>query len=129
MSRKVLRRGVDKTGRLKQYFLRGHGSWFALAFSLINFTLIFYKLFLEQLYFIPEVFKSYALFFIVFMASYFPIATILGYLDYRKGTFSAEQTLAATMSPIWRQVFAKLERLEKDNKELLSKLHTLTENS
>ncbi|MHA2239174.1 MAG: hypothetical protein ACXAB2_12505, partial [Candidatus Hodarchaeales archaeon] len=71
---------------MRQYFLRGHSSWFALGFSLINFTLIFYNLLFVNLYFIPEIFKSFSIFFIIFACLYLPTASLLGYLDFKKGT-------------------------------------------
>ena len=111
---------IDEGARLRQFFLRGHSNWFALAFSLVNFTLIFYNLLFVKLFFIPEIFKSFSIFFIIFVFLYFPFATIIGYLDYRKGTYRAEQQLTKDLSPIWQDLFSKLEHLEKQNEELLT---------
>ena len=119
-AKKQLRMIIDEGARLRQYFLRGHSNWFALVFSLINFTLIFYNLLFINLYFIPEVLKSFSIFFIIFISLYFPFATIIGYLDFKKGTYRAEQQLARDLSPIWRDLFSKLEHLEKQNQELLA---------
>ncbi len=119
-AKKQLRMIIDEGARLRQYFLRGHSNWFALVFSLINFTLIFYNLLFINLYFIPEVLKSFSIFFIIFISLYFPFATTVGYLDFRKGTYRAEQQLARDLSPIWRDLFSKLEHLEKQNQELLA---------
>jgi len=121
-TKKQLRVIIDKGARLRQYFLRGHSSWFALAFSLINFTLIFYNLLFVNLYFIPEIFKSFSIFFIIFCTLYLPFAMLIGYLDYKKGTYSAEQQLTKELSPVWREVFAKFTVLEKQNQELLNAL-------
>lgn len=108
-----LRNKIDILARVKQYFLRGHGSWFALLLSLVQFTLIAYNDLFKNLFFVPDIFKSYLLFFLIFILTYFPIATFFGYLDYRKGTFSAEQELTAQMSPIWKDVFGRLDSIEK----------------
>ena len=118
-TKKQLRMMIDEGARLRQFFLRGHSTWFALAFSLVNFTLIFYNLLFVKLFFIPEIFKSFSIFFIIFVSLYFPFATIIGYLDFRKGTYRAEQQLTKDLSPIWQDLFNKLEHLEKQNQELL----------
>jgi hypothetical protein len=122
ITKKQLRTLIDTGARVRQYFLRGHSNWFALIFSLINFTLIFYNLLFVKLYFIPEILKRFSIFFILFVIFYFPFAMSIGYLDYRKGTYRAEQELTKDLSPIWREVFSKLEILEKQNEELLEKL-------
>ncbi|MFX0116839.1 MAG: hypothetical protein ACFFB3_19985 [Candidatus Hodarchaeota archaeon] len=126
MSRSLLRKGIDKTARLKQYFLRGHSAWFHLLFSLITFTLIFNNLLIKNLYFIPDELKSYSVFLIVFGSIYLPLATLLGYLDFRKGTFAAEQVLHQEMSPIWQDVFLRLAKLEQNNLAVLEELKKLT---
>ena len=126
MSRRLfLRNFIDKISVVKQYFLRGHNAWFALAFTLINFTIIFYQLFLVNLYFIPEFLKSYALFVIIFALIYFPLATIVGYLDFKKGTFSAEQNLQKEISPVWKEVFSQLSKIDQDNKKIMALLDEL----
>ena len=121
-SRNQLRQLIDQTSRIKQYFLRGHNSWFALVFSILNFTLIFYKLLLESLDFLPESLRSYAVFFVLFSAVYFPLSTILGYFDIKKGTFAAEQTLSKEYSPVWLEVFERLSRLEQSDLKILESL-------
>jgi hypothetical protein len=118
-TKKFLRKVIDEGARVRQYFLRGHGNWFALMFSLINFTLIFYNLLFVNLYFVPEYLKSFSVFFIIFGIIYFPVATIIGWLDFKKGTYKAEQQLARKISPIWKEVFTKLDHLEKQNQEVL----------
>ena len=117
-----LRKMIDQGSRFKQYFLRGHNSWFALIFSLLNFTLIFYNLLFKNLFFIPEILKSYSIFFLIFGSLYFPLAAIIGWLDFKKGTFKAEQELSLEISPIWQELFKKLSNLEEANRVLLSEL-------
>ncbi len=128
MDKKLLRKGIDRTARIKQYFLRGHSAWFALLFSLLMFTLIVYNLLVKNLFFIPDELKSYSIFLILFGSIYFPLATLLGYLDFRKGTFSAEQIMQQELSPIWKDLFMRLTKLEEDNKIILTELKKLVEN-
>lgn len=104
---------IDKVSRIKQYFLRGHQAWFALAFSILNFTLIFYNFFFLNLDMIPENLKNYTFFFLFFGSLYFPIATLIGVLDYKKGTYGAEQSLSAELSPVWVELFDRLNQIEK----------------
>jgi uncharacterized membrane protein YbhN (UPF0104 family) len=117
-----LRKAIDEGTKIRQYFLRGHNTWFALFFSMLNFTLIFYNLLFINLFFVPEELKSFSIFFSLFILLYFPTAAIIGWLDFRKGTYRAEQQLAKDISPIWRDLFAKLDSLEKQNIDLLKKL-------
>ncbi len=124
--KKLLRNAIDEGARLRQYFLRGHGNWFALMFSLINFTLIFYNLLFKNLFFVPEFLKSFSVFFIIFGIIYFPVAVIVGWLDFRKGTYRAEQQLTREISPIWREVFSKLDRLEEQNIVLQKSLESIS---
>ena len=122
MSKKQVRLIIDKGARGKQYFLRGHYSWFALGFSILNFTLIFNNLLIKNLDFVPAALKSYATFFLIFGAIYFPLATIIGYLDFKKGTFAAEQRLSKELSPIWQEVFKRLEDIENNQIKILQNL-------
>jgi hypothetical protein len=66
------------------------------------------------------------MFFIIFGFIYFPVAVIVGWLDFRKGTYRAEQQLTKEISPIWKEVFSKLERLEQQNKVLQESLDSLS---
>ncbi|MHA2363711.1 MAG: hypothetical protein ACXAC7_07120 [Candidatus Hodarchaeales archaeon] len=129
MTEKIfLRKLVDKGARTKQYFLRGHNAWFALGFSLMNFTLIFYNLLFKNLFFVPNSIKSYSIFFVLFAAFYIPIATIFGFFDFRKGTFAAEQLLSKEISPIWKELFSRLQSLEHGNRAVLAMLEELQNN-
>ncbi|MHA2290700.1 MAG: hypothetical protein ACXACK_00905 [Candidatus Hodarchaeales archaeon] len=125
MVKVILRKTVDRGARIKQYFLRGHNNWFALVFSLLNFTLIFYNLLFINLFFIPEILKSYSIFFLVFGSLYFPLAAVLGWLDFKKGTYRAEIALTREISPIWQEVFKKLDSLDEKNHLLLSEIQRL----
>lgn len=125
MNRVFLRKWIDRLSIIKQYFLRGHNAWFALFFSIINFTLIFYNLLFEKLFFIPAYLKSYLIFFIIFGILYFPLATIIGFLDFKKGTYSAEASLQKEVNPVTREIFARFAKLEQDNQKILELLDKL----
>lgn len=94
---------------------------------MIVFTLIVNNLLIKNLNFVPDELKSYAVFVLIFGSIYIPAATLLGYFDFRKGTFAAEQVLHQEMSPIWQDLFLRLTTLEKGNQELLEQLQKLTQ--
>ena len=72
--------------------------------------------------FIPNEYKSYFLFVLVFGLIYLPLSSIVGYLDLKKGTFKEEQLLTKELSPIWNEIFSKLKKLELNDAEILRKL-------
>ena len=51
-----------------------------------------------------------------------PLAIIIGYFDMKKGTYRVEQRMAKNLSPIWVEVFEKLDNLDTQQKEIMSKL-------
>lgn len=61
----------------------------------------------------------------IFGSMYFPLAILLGWLDFKKGTYKAEQELTLEISPIWKEVFMKLTNLEKANEILISELQKM----
>jgi len=124
--RSVLRRFLDKSGKYKMYFLRGHNSWFYFAFYIINFTVIIYKLLLEDLS-LPD-WMNFSYFFLLFVFLYIPISTIVGMLDYKKGTFRGEALLSLEVNPITQKMFENQELILKQQKELEDQLKKLLEN-
>ncbi len=120
--RLFLRKWIDKLSIIKQYFLRGHNAWFALVFSIMNFTLLIYNFLIKNLFFVPDFLKSYLVFFIIFGIFYFPIATIVGILDFKRGTFSAEQNLQKKVNPVTKEMFDRFAKLEQDNQKILDLL-------
>ena len=118
---------IDKISRYKQYFLRGHAGWFALTFSLIQFTVIVYELVLRNLFFLQDTpLNRYSFFLIGFVIIYLPVATIVGFLDFRRGTYRAEQELSKELSPIWREVFKEFREMKEENKRLHEKVDKLS---
>lgn len=128
-SKTSLRKNIDKGSRLKQYFLRGHNAWFALVFSIMNFTLIFYDLLFIDLYFVPSWLKNYSTFLFVFGIIYFPLSSILGYLDFKKGTYAAEASMQKELNPVTKEMFQKLDKIESDNQKILELLDNIGKNS
>ncbi len=126
-ARRKMRKGLNRFGRLRQYFLRGHGQWFALPLTMVNFTLIFYNLLLVDLYFIPDELKHFSVFFIVFIVSYVPSATLVGWMDLKKGTYRAEVDLLREIHPLEKEKLERLERVEEKVNTLEEKVDLLLE--
>ncbi|MHA2295351.1 MAG: hypothetical protein ACXAEU_21935 [Candidatus Hodarchaeales archaeon] len=118
---------IDKISRYKQYFLRGHVGWFALTFSLIQFTVIVYELVLRNLWFIQETpLNHYTIFLVIFVVIYLPTAVVVGFYDYRRGTYKAEQELSKELSPIWRDVFKEFRELKEENRHLNERIESIS---
>ena len=113
--------------RLRTYFLRGHSNWFAYGMSFLNFITISFYLLIENLTSVPDDFRfrHYAL---LFFTIYIPLAIVVGYIDMKKGTYRVEQKMARELSPIWNEVFEKLENLSSTQISLLKLIEEMKTN-
>jgi len=59
-------------------FRQGHGMYLVFAMSFVNFVLIFYRLLIEQVDFLGELFSNLWIFLIIFLAVYIPVAILIG---------------------------------------------------
>ncbi|MCE7741872.1 MAG: hypothetical protein GOP50_05395 [Candidatus Heimdallarchaeota archaeon] len=121
--KKKARKSLDLIGRTRLYFFRGHNSWLYLPIWFVNILIVFYKLLLEDLYFLPE-WVSFWNFAIIFSVIYFPLAVLVGRLDYYRGTYKGEAEVGMAVNPIWIRQFKELEGLKTELaeiKELLAK--------
>ncbi len=123
--RKNLRTLLNTVGKFKMYFLRGHNSWFYFIFWLVNFTIIIYKLLLEDL-FMPE-WMRFSYFFILFVFIYVPISILVGKFDLKRGTFRGEVGVVLEVNPIWIKQFKNQEKIISEQKELREELEELKE--
>ncbi len=124
--KKKARKSLDFIGRMRLYFFRGHNSWLYLPIWFINILIVFYKLLLEDLYFLPE-WVSFWNFAIIFSVIYFPLAVLVGRFDYYRGTYKGEAEVGMAVNPIWIRQFKELESLKTELaeiKELLSENKT-----
>jgi hypothetical protein len=87
----------------------------------LNFITISFYLLIENLTVIPDSFRlrHYILLFVVF---YVPLAIIVGYFDLQKGIFCVEQKIAKELSPIWNEVFERLDEIKKDQLDILHRM-------
>jgi len=110
--KKFLRNTLNGIGKYKLYFLRGYQGYFALFLSVINSTIIIYKLLLEDFSILPTWFR-YSYFAIMFLSLLIIIGIIVGKFDMKRGTFNQEQETFAEHSPIWQRIFKDLEQIKE----------------
>lgn len=100
---------IMKSSRLKlrllrywTYFRRGHGVYLIFAISFLNFVVIQWRLLIEHIDFLEAIFQHFYLFTILFFVGYIPLATIIGWIDYKRGAVPIDQTVATKVNP-WAQ--------------------------
>ena len=59
-------------------FRMGHGTYLIFALSFANFILIFYRLLIERVEFLAEIFSSLWTFILVFGLMYIPLSILIG---------------------------------------------------
>jgi hypothetical protein len=91
--------------------------------GLLNFVTISFYLLIENLTVVPDAFR-FRHYLILFLVIYIPLASIVGYFDMRKGTYRVEQQMAKELSPIWKEVFERLDKLKRDQDEIINKLNS-----
>ncbi len=121
-NRYTARKGLDRLGRYRQYFIAGHSRWFVFIIGLTQFGLIFYNFMWIRLTFLPLVFRSELFFYPVWFMLYFPFTTVFGYWDLTYGTFQAETKVSLEVNPIWKRLFKELEAIKRDLEELKQQL-------
>jgi hypothetical protein len=96
-------------GRLLRYwtyFRRGHGVYLVFAISFLNFIVIQWSLLIEQIPPLQALFQHFYMFAILFFITYLPLATVIGWIDYKRGAMPVDQTVAAKANP-WVQDLSK----------------------
>lgn len=102
------------------YFRRGHGVYLIFAITFLNFIVIQWTLLAEQIKPLETLFQHFYVFAIIFFVIYIPLATIIGWFDYKHGAVSVDQTVNIRVNP-WAQDLAKAFILlaEGKNEELV----------
>ena len=86
------------------YFRRGHGVYLAFAMSFLNFVVIQWRLLIEQIESLEAIFQHFYVFTTLFFATYIPLATIIGWIDYKRGAVPVDATVAAKANPWFRDL-------------------------
>jgi len=97
------------------YFRRGHSVYLVFLMSFLNFIVIQYRLVVQNIPILYKTLPRLWIFTIVLLATYIPIATIIGWLDYKKGSVPTDRALGAKASP-WVRDLAKALMLIADGK-------------
>ena len=96
----------DKVFRYWTYFRRGHGAYLTFFLSFANFMAIQYSLLVQYLPLLEVLFSSLASFAASFFVVYVPVATIIGWLDYKKLAVPVDAAVEAQANP-WVRDLAK----------------------
>ena len=112
--------------RMWSYFRRGHGTYLAFLVSLLNFVVIQYRLLIDYVSALKEVFPSLSMFVATFLIIYFPVATFVGWLDYRRLSAPVDTALIFRSNP-WARDMAKAliliaEALDPETREKVNAL-------
>ncbi|OYT51129.1 hypothetical protein B6U66_04490 [Candidatus Bathyarchaeota archaeon ex4484_135] len=81
------------------YFRRGHNIYLVFLLSFANFIAIQYKLIIENMAILKDIFTHLSVFAAVFVLVYVPAAIIIGWLDYRRLAVPVDMTITAKASP------------------------------
>jgi hypothetical protein len=93
--------------------------------SFTNFMVIQYRLFIENIPLLNAIFSSLSIFAVTFFAVYLPVATIIGWQDYKKFAVPVDATVAAKANPYFNDLAQALILICDDKpqqaKEILKK--------
>ena len=85
-------------------FRQGHGMYLVFAMSFVNFVLIFYRLLIEQIDFLGDLFSNLWIFLVIFLAVYIPTAVLIGNW-HRKTQMRIEHEQSMKQSPLMAKNF------------------------
>lgn len=88
------------------YFKAGHGAYLTFLLSFANFIVIQYNLLISSVPLLATLFPRFAYFIATFIIIYIPTSTVIGWIDYKRGTVPVQQALGASVSP-WAQDLAQ----------------------
>ena len=88
-------------------FRQGHGMYLVFAMSFVNFVLIFYRLLIEQIDFLGDLFSNLWIFLVIFLALYIPTAVLIGNW-HRKTQMRIEYEQSMKQSPLMAKNFRVL---------------------
>lgn len=67
------------------YFKTGHGTYLSFILSMVNFVIIQYNFVISKVPALQSLLPSLGAFVLFFGVTYFPVATVVGVLEYRLG--------------------------------------------
>jgi len=88
-------------------FRQGHSIYLIFAMAFANFVLIFYRLLIEKVEILGNIFSSLWIFIFVFLMIYIPVALLIGYW-HRKTQMRVEQEQSMRQNPMMARNFRML---------------------
>ena len=88
-------------------FRQGHSIYLIFAMAFANFVLIFYRLLIENVEILGNIFSSLWIFIFVFLMIYIPVALLIGYW-HRKTQMRVEQEQSMRQNPMMARNFRML---------------------
>lgn len=85
-------------------FRQGHGMYLVFAMSFVNFVLIFYRLLIEEINVLGEIFSNLWMFVVIFLVVYIPAAILIGNW-HRKTQMRIEHEQSMKQSPLMAKNF------------------------
>ncbi len=107
-------------------FRQGHSIYLIFAMSFANFVLIFYRLLVEEVEILSQIFPTLWIFIVVFLLSYIPIAILIG-LWHRRTQMHVESEQVLRHNPFFARIFRVLIDMvdEKASKEEIEDIRNL----
>ena len=107
-------------------FRHGHGMYLIFMMAFANFILIFYRLLIERVEFLDQIFSNLWFFAIIFVIIYVPIAVLIGFW-HRRTQMKVETEQLLRQNPFfakWIRILLDLQtgRASKEEVEALRKL-------
>ena len=113
-------------------FRQGHSIYLIFLLSFSNFILISYRLLIEQIKFLNEIFSNLMVFIIIFVVLYIPIAILIG-AWHRKSQLKVDTEIWLRQNPLLAKLFRVLIDMqinkisEKDLEEIRDLLKKIEE--
>ena len=94
--------------------------------TFVNFILISYTFFIEKIPFFQELIPHLWIFVLIFLVSYIPASTIIGYW-HRRTQLKVETTIKLLENPLWAKMFRTVMDVQtgKASKEEIEKMRQL----
>jgi len=110
------------------YFRRGHNVYLAFLISFANFVAIQYSLVIKTIEQLSFVFPDLITFGITFFLIYLPVATVIGWIDYKKASVPIDAAVGAKANPFFMDLARAISLLaEGKNEEAIKTLQRWTE--
>jgi len=104
----------------------GHTTYLIYILTFVNFILISYTFLIEKIPFFQELIPQLWIFVLIFLVSYIPASTIIGYW-HRRTQLRVETTIKLLENPLWAKMFRTVMDVQtgKASKEEIEKMRQL----